>query len=109
MQYFAEKVNNTLQNIYLRNFIFILAGVFLGYTLQPVPVWLNHLFNTSNILKFMILFISCISVFYPMDKNEMVITFICCSLVLFLFSILRREIIEKKMQQLLNIEEKKIE
>jgi hypothetical protein len=107
LQYFAESINYTLQNVYLRNFIFILSGVFMGYTLQPVPVWLNHLFNTSHILKFIILFISCLSVFYPMDEKEMAITFVCCILVLIVFYILRKEMTEKKMHKLLNIKEEK--
>jgi len=105
MQYIANSLNTILQNIYLRNFIFIIAGVFIGYTLQPVPIWLNHLFNTSHLLKFIILFISGVSVLYPMDENKIIITFCCSILALFLFYIFRNKKTERKMQKLLNIEE----
>ena len=107
MQYTAKTLNTILQNIYLRNFIFIIAGVFMGYTLQPVPVWLNHLFNTSQLLKFGVLFISGVSVLYPMDENKMTITLGCSILALFVFYIFRNKKMEEKMHKILNIEEEK--
>jgi len=107
MIYSVNIVNNTLQNVYLRYFIFILSGIFLGYTLQPVPLWINHLFNTSNIFKFFIIFFSTISIFYPMDPNEMTITFVMTFCMLILFTILRSKEVEKTMNKLLKLEEDK--
>ena len=74
----------------------------MGYTLQPVPDWLNHLFDTSEIFKFCILFLTIVATFYPMDPNEMAIAFVCCGLTLILFQIARRKDVEKKMKKLLN-------
>lgn len=100
-------LNYTLENIYLRYFTFTLSGIFLGYTLQPVPLWLNHLFNTSNIFKFIIIFLTIVSMFYPMDTKEMTLSFFCTFITLFLFYILRNKEVEKTMNKLLKIEEDK--
>ena len=49
--------NLFINNKYSYIFTFILISVYIGYTLQPVPEWLNKLFNESNIFKFIILFL----------------------------------------------------
>ncbi len=103
MEQSANAVNYLLQNSYLRNFIFMLSAIFLGYTLQPVPLWMNHLFNTSHIFKFLIIFISSVSIFYPMDKNEMLIAFISSFFLLIAFNIFRSKEFENFMNKLLNI------
>jgi hypothetical protein len=102
LENFANFVNILLENIYLRSFLFMMSGVFMGYTLQPVPEWLNHLFNTSVVLKFWVLFLTIVATFYPMDPTEMSISFVCCALTLILFHIARRKDVEKKMKQILN-------
>jgi len=33
----------------------IAFGILMGYTLQPVPKWMNKLFDTSQLAKFLIL------------------------------------------------------
>lgn len=99
---FASFLNILFENIYLKNLLFLLSGILMGYTLQPVPEWLNHLFNTSIILKFIILFISCISILHPMDSEKIIISFVCCTLTLILFEISRRKDVEKKMKKILN-------
>ncbi len=102
LKQFADFVNILLANIYLRSLLFMLSGVFMGYTLQPVPEWVNHLFNTSQILKFCVLFLTIVATFYPMDPTEMAISFVCCALTLILFQIARRKDVEKKMKKILN-------
>ena len=99
---FASFLNILFENIYLKSLLFLLSSVFVGYTLQPVPEWLNHLFNTSIILKFFILFISYVSIFNPMDSKKILISFACCISILILFEISRRKDVEKKMKKILN-------
>lgn len=49
--------NLFIHNKYSSILINLLVSIYLGYTLQPVPEWLNNLFNNSNLFKFIILFI----------------------------------------------------
>ena len=47
-------MNNFIyQNNSIRMMLFIISGVFLGYTLEPVPKTLEKLFKTSIIFKFL--------------------------------------------------------
>jgi hypothetical protein len=62
--------NYYLKNDYLRIYLLLITGVFMGYTLQPVPKWLSNLFDTSHTLKFFVLFISGCIVVYPVNKNN---------------------------------------
>ena len=90
--------NNFLQNDYLRIALLLITGVFMGYTLQPVPKWLNKLFDTSHTLKFFVLFIAgCIAV-YPVTKTNVVWVGLGSVLTLLLFHIARKydEHLEKK-------------
>ena len=77
--------NNILNNDLLRTLLLLVSGVGMGYTLQPVPKWLNTLFDTSNILKFFILFIAGSIACYPLDNKKFSLVVICsiCTLVLF--------------------------
>lgn len=85
--------NNLLENNYFRTIILLVSGVFIGYVLQPVPKWLNYLFNTSFTLKFLILFITgCVAV-YPVNKNNKYIIFwigLCSVLLLLVFKLARK-------------------
>ncbi len=72
--------------------LLLVSGVFMGYTLQPVPKWLNNLFDTSNILKFSVLFISGAIV---TQENIMIVT-LCSVIVLFLFQMARNH--DKKLE-----------
>jgi hypothetical protein len=64
--------NTSLKNDYFRMLILIVSGVFIGYTLQPVPKWLNNLFDTSNVFKFFVLFAVGSIAVYPLNKNNIV-------------------------------------
>ena len=85
----VEINNKFLQNNYLRITLLLITGVFMGYTLQPVPKWLNKLFDTSQILKFFVLFIAgCIAV-YPINKNNIIWVGLSSALTLVLFQLAR--------------------
>lgn len=91
------KVNNSiLQNNHLRMILLLVSGVFMGYTLQPVPKWLNNLFDTSNILKFFVLFISGAIVVYPLTSEKIMIVTLCSAIVLFFFQMARNH--DKKLE-----------
>ena len=68
----------------------------MGYTLQPVPKWLNNLFDTSNILKFLVLFISGAIAVYPLTQENIIIVTLCSIIVLFLFQMARTH--DKKLE-----------
>ena len=62
--------NNALSNDYIRTFIIIISGVFIGYTIQPIPKWLNNIFDTSYIFKFLVLFYTGVIALYPLTQNN---------------------------------------
>jgi len=81
--------NELLKNSYVRTVLLLVTGVFMGYTLQPVPIWLNNLFNVSHILKFFVLFIAgCIAV-YPVNQQSIMYVFVGSILTLLLFQFCR--------------------
>jgi len=73
-----------------RMFILLISGVFAGYTLQPVPEWLNKKFNTSYALKYFILFYGILIPLYPFDKQNIIISAIIPGIILKLFSFFRQ-------------------
>ena len=81
--------NKILENDYIRIFIMLIIGVFTGYTLQPVPQWLNKLFDKSNIFKFLILFLGGSVALYPLTNNKILIITICSILILAIFQLFR--------------------
>ncbi len=84
-----NQFNNILSYNYIRIFLLIISGVFIGYTLQPVPTWLNNLFNTSIILKFLVLFIVGIVAVYPVNENNILWVFIGSVCTLYIFHLFR--------------------
>ena len=62
--------NNILSNNYIRTFVIIITGVFIGYTIQPIPKWLHNIFDTSNIFKFFVLFYTGVIALYPLTKDK---------------------------------------
>ena len=47
-------INKILENDWLRSLLLIIASIFAGYTLQPMPLKLNNMFNTSSSFKYMV-------------------------------------------------------
>ena len=43
----------------------------MGYTLQPVPTWLNNIFNTSQVFKFIVLYLAGLVAVYPVSEENM--------------------------------------
>lgn len=96
--------NEFLRNDYLRIALLLVTGVFMGYTLQPVPKWLNKMFDTSHTLKFFVLFIAgCIAV-YPVNKSNIIWVGLGSAITLGLFHAAR-----KYDEYLENQEQKKLE
>jgi hypothetical protein len=87
---FINTNNIILENNIIRYLILLITGVFMGYTLQPVPEWLNNIFNNSNLFKFIILFYAGCSVVYPLTSENVVQIFIASLLTIILFNILRK-------------------
>ena len=90
-------INKIFKNNYLRMILLLISSVFMGYTLQPVPTWLNNLFDTSNILKFFILFISGSLVVYPLNYENIIYVTVSSILILVIFHILRKYEKDKKI------------
>jgi hypothetical protein len=86
----TSNINNVLENRYIRIFIFVVAAVYAGYTLTPVPKQLNNLFAKSNFFKYMILFFVAISLLHPLDNTKLTICLIMPVLVLGFFHALRK-------------------
>ncbi len=78
-------INNFLENNHIRMFLLLITGVFMGYTLQPVPKWLDTLFNTSHILKFFVLFIAGSISVYPLNSNSIISVLIGTIITLLIF------------------------
>ena len=83
-------MQQVLHNDYLRTILLLVSSVFIGYTLQPVPKWLNKLFDTSHIFKFLILFTAgCVAV-YPVNNNNIKWVVVCSILTLVFFHVARK-------------------
>lgn len=96
--YFITKSANQLLNVeIIRYMILIVSGVFAGYTLQPVPEWLNHLFDTSYVFKFAVIIAIGMVALYPLDDNEVNYIFIGSFLVLVMFMVFRK--IDEQMKR----------
>lgn len=85
----AEIANTLFQSNTLRFFIFLLASICLGYVLQPVPVWLNTLFNNSDVFKYIILVTVGICATYPVDGAEIFNILVGSFIILALFKLFR--------------------
>ena len=85
----TDNINKMLENNYLRMFIFVIAVVYAGYTLTPVPKRLDNLFAKSNLFKYMVLFFVAVSMLHPLDNTKLTICLIVPVLILGLFNFLR--------------------
>jgi hypothetical protein len=91
MDQITNKLNALFKNDEFRTFIFIITSIWLGYTLQPVPDWLNQVFDTSNIVKFLIIFAVGATSFYPLDNREVRNLFVGTIVVMFIFHLMRQK------------------
>jgi hypothetical protein len=90
MDKIVQQKNNILKNNYTRIAILIITGVFMGYTLQPVPTWLNNIFNTSQVFKFIVLYLAGLVAVYPVSEENMKWVFFGTVLALTLFQVMRQ-------------------
>jgi len=90
---FSEKTTNIINYPFtfdtVRILLLLITTVLVGYTLQPIPKWLDKLFNTSIFFKFIILFIIGLISVYPITPFNLIIVFMFSIVVLVLFSISR--------------------
>lgn len=86
----TSTVSNALfANDFFRLASLIIAGVFAGYTLQPVPRWLNKLFDTSVAFKFFVMVVIGITAVYPVNKTKFIHILISSAIILAIFEVMR--------------------
>lgn len=85
----TDIINNIFANDQFRMVLMYITGVFLGYTLYPVPKSLNTLFNNSTFFKFSILTVSLIANMHPINKLGLIDILSTSAVILVLFQILR--------------------
>lgn len=93
----VEYNNYFLKNEYVRIILLIISSVLVGYTLQPIPKWLNNLFDNSKIFNFFILFLAGTITVYPVNKNNLMCVTIGSILALILFQSARN--LDKYLEQ----------
>lgn len=86
-----ELLNSLVSNDYIRMVLFLITGVFMGYTLQPVPEWINTLFKDSQVFKAIILLTIGIIAGYPLESTgKLLVIVIGVVVTLFLFEYARK-------------------
>lgn len=85
-----DLINYPFQFDSIRIFAMIIASVMIGYTLQPVPKWLNKLFDTSNVFKFIIIFTTISIVFFPLSPRKLLYCIIFTITTLAIFGLSRK-------------------
>lgn len=66
----------------IRIFLLLFSSILLGYTLQPVPKWLNTLFDSNNFFKFAIIFTAGFIAIYPAKQKQLLYVVIFSIIVL---------------------------
>jgi hypothetical protein len=85
----VNNINLLLQNEKIRMKLFLVSSVFMGYTLNPVPQFLDKNFNESLLFKFFILVTSGIILEYPLTNKNFLNIVIISAVTLFVFSYIR--------------------
>jgi hypothetical protein len=86
----ANVLNALLSNNMGRLFILAVASVYTGYTLYPVPKFLDNLFYTSNVFKYLILVLVLGASIFPLDESKTMLVLTVPALVLIFFEMLRQ-------------------
>ncbi len=66
-------------------FTLLITSVYIGYTLQPVPSWLNEWFNISFLLKGTVLILAGWTSLYPLEGYTSIYVIIAAIAILGLF------------------------
>lgn len=88
----VDFINTLFQNDMLRDLILTFTAVFAGYTLQPVPDWLDNIFNNSNVFKYTILFLFGCGLLHPLNTTSLLIVIITPAIMLYAFHLLREPV-----------------
>lgn len=83
----SEFTESSLSN--LRLSILILTGVLGGYTLLPLPRWLQYQFENSNIFKFIILVVIGVTALWPINGQKLQHIVATAVIILLFFHLLR--------------------
>jgi hypothetical protein len=86
----ATILNSTLDNVHFRYAVLVIVSVFAGYTLQPVPKYLNSLFDTSILLKYAIQVLVLATAAYPLNDENIFPVLLAPVVVLGIFELLRK-------------------
>jgi len=82
-------INYLLKNNYVRVFIFVLAVVYAGYTVMPLPSKLKKMLHNSYLMKYLILFFVAASMLHPLDNDKLKICVIVPIFVLLMFRVIK--------------------
>ena len=82
-------INNFIKHNFFRTFLTLCFGVFIGYTLQPIPQIFQDLIQ-YHLTKYFILVILGILTFYPINNEKLVEILIGSFLVLVMFELMRK-------------------
>lgn len=88
-EYIIDGINYGLENKYMYILITLVSGILIGYTLQPVPKWMDKMFNTSNFFKYLIIVMSGIVATYPIDKTKFIAIITISMVILVLLELIR--------------------
>ena len=83
-------INTLLDNKGFKTFMIVFTGVLAGYTLQPIPKWVNNIFNNSNTFKLFVLVSIGLTVLHPLDGEEVVLILVMSGVMLYLFELSRK-------------------
>jgi Ca2+/Na+ antiporter len=83
----TEFTESSLSN--LRLSLLILTGVLGGYTLLPLPRWLQYQFENSNMFKFFILVIIGVTALWPINGQKLQHIVATAVIILLFFHLLR--------------------
>lgn len=82
-------LNLILDNLLFKTFLVILTTIYIGYVLQPIPKWLNNLFDTNDIFKFIIIMLVVLTSLHPIDNNKLIVSVVIPIIILYLFKYFR--------------------
>jgi len=89
LNFVSNAINSLLSNNSVRMTILLIASVFTGYTLYPIPAFLNDMFDTSIVFKYFILFFVLVASIYPLDQTKLILAIGVPVVILCFFEIMR--------------------
>ena len=91
MLFITTLSRNLVKSQTLRLTLLVICGVFMGYTLLPLPQPMERLFNSSHLFKFLVLYICGLGILpeSDLDDHHVIILATVCFLVLAGFQALR--------------------